>query len=188
MRLNITRRDTCAHCHGQGFIEAGGTCPECDNCLIFCPDAAISRQTGGRYKINYDYCKGCGVCVTECPRGKAGNLLELVPETGAIAVRCSSRDKVKARRGYCTMSCIACKKCERVCPSDAIHVIDMLAVVDYEKCTACLACVEVCPQNCIDVTGRASGKTAAVTDGKAGAYDGFAPTVAVAASEEADEA
>jgi 2-oxoacid:acceptor oxidoreductase delta subunit (pyruvate/2-ketoisovalerate family) len=45
-----------------------GLCPECDNCLIFCPDAAISRQAGGRYQINYDYCKGCGICVTECPR------------------------------------------------------------------------------------------------------------------------
>lgn len=45
-----------------------GLCPECDNCLIFCPDAAISRKEGGWYKINYDYCKGCGVCVSECPR------------------------------------------------------------------------------------------------------------------------
>src|SRR5205085_895753 len=29
MRLNITRRDACPHCHGQGFIESAGTCPEC---------------------------------------------------------------------------------------------------------------------------------------------------------------
>jgi len=63
----------------SGFSEAAalreaqrcfscGTCPECDNCLVFCPDAAISRAEGGRYKINYDYCKGCGICVAECPR------------------------------------------------------------------------------------------------------------------------
>jgi 2-oxoacid:acceptor oxidoreductase delta subunit (pyruvate/2-ketoisovalerate family) len=45
-----------------------GVCPECDNCLVFCPDAAISRKEGGRYEINYDYCKGCGICVSECPR------------------------------------------------------------------------------------------------------------------------
>jgi 2-oxoacid:acceptor oxidoreductase delta subunit (pyruvate/2-ketoisovalerate family) len=45
-----------------------GTCPSCDNCLIFCPDAAISRIGDGRYQINYDYCKGCGICVSECPR------------------------------------------------------------------------------------------------------------------------
>lgn len=45
-----------------------GTCPECDNCLVFCPDAAISRLPGGRYQINKDFCKGCGICVAECPR------------------------------------------------------------------------------------------------------------------------
>jgi len=45
-----------------------GTCPSCDNCLVFCPDAAISRVAEGRYEINYDYCKGCGICVSECPR------------------------------------------------------------------------------------------------------------------------
>ncbi|MFH1733114.1 MAG: FAD-dependent oxidoreductase, partial [bacterium] len=45
-----------------------GTCPECDNCMVFCPDAAVSRDPDGGYKINYDFCKGCGICVAECPR------------------------------------------------------------------------------------------------------------------------
>ena len=30
MRLNITRHDVCAHCHGQGALESPGKCPECD--------------------------------------------------------------------------------------------------------------------------------------------------------------
>jgi len=45
-----------------------GTCIACDTCLIFCPDVAIARAEGGRYTIAYDYCKGCGICATECPR------------------------------------------------------------------------------------------------------------------------
>lgn len=45
-----------------------GTCIECDNCFHFCPDLAIVRQEGGGYEINFEYCKGCGVCVEECPR------------------------------------------------------------------------------------------------------------------------
>ncbi len=46
-----------------------GVCTECDLCLIYCPDVAISRsRNGSGYVINYDYCKGCGVCVKECPR------------------------------------------------------------------------------------------------------------------------
>jgi len=45
-----------------------GVCNSCDNCYIFCPDAAITRN-GTSYSIDLDYCKGCGICVQECPRG-----------------------------------------------------------------------------------------------------------------------
>lgn len=48
-----------------------GTCPACDNCYIFCPDAAITPVHGDPhrlYVVDYDYCKGCGVCAAECPR------------------------------------------------------------------------------------------------------------------------
>lgn len=55
------------------LYEAGrciscGTCTLCDNCLVFCPDRAIKRNSSG-YHIDYDYCKGCAICVEECPRG-----------------------------------------------------------------------------------------------------------------------
>ncbi len=45
-----------------------GQCVYCDNCLIFCPDMAIRRVNGG-YEVMTEHCKGCGVCVYECPRG-----------------------------------------------------------------------------------------------------------------------
>jgi NADPH-dependent glutamate synthase beta subunit-like oxidoreductase len=45
-----------------------GVCDACDNCWVFCPDVAISREDGV-YTIDYDYCKGCLICVQECPRG-----------------------------------------------------------------------------------------------------------------------
>jgi 2-oxoacid:acceptor oxidoreductase delta subunit (pyruvate/2-ketoisovalerate family) len=45
-----------------------GTCNQCDNCLIFCPDMAVLRDGERPYVLNYDYCKGCGICFTECPR------------------------------------------------------------------------------------------------------------------------
>lgn len=44
-----------------------GVCNSCDNCWVFCPDVAISRKDGV-YAIDYDYCKGCLICVEECPR------------------------------------------------------------------------------------------------------------------------
>jgi 2-oxoacid:acceptor oxidoreductase delta subunit (pyruvate/2-ketoisovalerate family) len=47
-----------------------GNCFECDNCYGVCPDnAVIKLGPGKRFKFNYDYCKGCGVCVKECPCG-----------------------------------------------------------------------------------------------------------------------
>jgi 2-oxoacid:acceptor oxidoreductase delta subunit (pyruvate/2-ketoisovalerate family) len=54
-----------------------GNCFECDNCFAVCPDnAVIKLGIGKRFEFNYDYCKGCGVCVTECPCGA----IEMVPE------------------------------------------------------------------------------------------------------------
>ncbi|MGE5800409.1 MAG: FAD-dependent oxidoreductase [Syntrophaceae bacterium] len=46
-----------------------GLCNQCDNCHLFCPDLSVihDQSAQGRH-INYDYCKGCGLCVVECPR------------------------------------------------------------------------------------------------------------------------
>jgi len=47
-----------------------GVCNLCDNCFFFCPDLAVSARPDKQgYEINYDYCKGCCICVEECPRG-----------------------------------------------------------------------------------------------------------------------
>jgi NADPH-dependent glutamate synthase beta subunit-like oxidoreductase len=45
-----------------------GVCNSCEVCLIFCPDAAITRASDGGFHLSYKYCKGCGVCAAECPR------------------------------------------------------------------------------------------------------------------------
>jgi NADPH-dependent glutamate synthase beta subunit-like oxidoreductase len=45
-----------------------GTCIQCDNCVHYCPDLAVKREGDG-YVVLTDYCKGCGICVRECPTG-----------------------------------------------------------------------------------------------------------------------
>jgi NADPH-dependent glutamate synthase beta subunit-like oxidoreductase len=60
---------------GNALFEARrclscGNCFECDNCYGVCPDnAVIKLGPGKRFRFNYDYCKGCGICVAECPCG-----------------------------------------------------------------------------------------------------------------------
>ncbi len=54
-----------------------GNCFECDNCYGVCPDNAITKLgSGKRFDFKYDYCKGCGICATECPCGA----IMMVPE------------------------------------------------------------------------------------------------------------
>ena len=67
---------------GNALFEARrclscGNCFECDNCYGVCPDnAVIKHGPGKRFDFNYDYCKGCGICVAECPSGS----IKMVPE------------------------------------------------------------------------------------------------------------
>jgi len=44
-----------------------GVCNACDRCVTFCPDGVLRRE-GDRIVFDYDYCKGCGICVSECSR------------------------------------------------------------------------------------------------------------------------
>lgn len=46
-----------------------GNCFHCDNCYGMCPDSAIKKNADGSLEIDYEYCKGCGICASECPCG-----------------------------------------------------------------------------------------------------------------------
>lgn len=53
-----------------------GRCTHCDNCVTYCPDLAV-KPLGGGYIVLTDYCKGCGLCVRECPTGSMKMLQEV---------------------------------------------------------------------------------------------------------------
>jgi pyruvate ferredoxin oxidoreductase delta subunit len=42
-------------------------CIDCQFCWIFCPDTSIVSRDKKMVGIDYDHCKGCGVCVEVCP-------------------------------------------------------------------------------------------------------------------------
>lgn len=51
----------------------------------------------------------------------------------------------------CNDGCLGFGSCVKVCPFDAIHVVNGVAVVDKEACKACGKCVEVCPKHLIEL-------------------------------------
>ena len=59
-----------------------GNCFSCDNCFGVCPDNAVIKLSEAAdanvngYAIDLDFCKGCRLCVEECPCGA----IEMVPE------------------------------------------------------------------------------------------------------------
>ena len=42
-------------------------CIDCQNCWVWCPDTSIVSRDKQMLGIDYDHCKGCGVCVEVCP-------------------------------------------------------------------------------------------------------------------------
>ena len=80
-QLDIVRRQTTFEEVLEGLTEENalfearrcmscGNCFECDNCYGVCPDNAVVKLgPGKKFRFNYDYCKGCGICANECPCG-----------------------------------------------------------------------------------------------------------------------
>jgi NADPH-dependent glutamate synthase beta subunit-like oxidoreductase len=88
-RLDVVRRQDTFEEVVQGYDESNalfearrcmscGNCFSCDNCFGVCPDNAVLKlgEPGEQYAIDLDFCKGCGLCVAECPSGA----IQMVPE------------------------------------------------------------------------------------------------------------
>lgn len=63
---------------------------------------------------------------------------------------CGAANVISGVQG-CIYGCLGLGDCVTACDYDAIHIVNGLAVVDYEKCTGCRACAEVCPRNIISM-------------------------------------
>ncbi len=98
--------------------------------------------------VDRDKCVACGACVEVCPH----NVIRLVEARQRTFVKCVSKDKGAALKNICVAGCLGCKICEKNCPKDAIHVVDNVAVIDYEKCVNCGICAGKCPKKIIDFT------------------------------------
>ncbi len=91
MRLNISRRDACANCHGNGYIEAAGTCPECGG-------KGQVTQTGGRMKFNVPCprCNGTGKNISTCANCHGEGSVERT-EPLEVRIKAGTRDGQRIR-------------------------------------------------------------------------------------------
>jgi molecular chaperone DnaJ len=91
MRLNITRYDTCGNCHGQGFIESPGKCPDCNG-------TGQVTQTGGRMKFNVTCprCHGTGKNISTCPVCHGEGVIERT-EPLEVRIKPGTRDGQRIR-------------------------------------------------------------------------------------------
>lgn len=116
------------------------------DCVDVCAFDALKIENGIAV-VDEKKCTACGMCETICPRQS----IQLRPKSATVLVRCQNRDSGRMAREECAKACIACKRCEKECKYDAIHVADGFASIDDEKCTRCGDCVKVCPCKCITI-------------------------------------
>lgn len=57
-------------------------CVGCFRCYLVCPDGVVSKTDNGKVQIDYDFCKGCGVCAHECKPGAIDMVKENVSQEG----------------------------------------------------------------------------------------------------------
>lgn len=129
---------------GGGDKLCPNGCIGLGTCVRSCAFGAISVADGVA-AVDYSKCRGCGVCVSACPK----NLIELIPFDSKHWVGCKSVEDGKTTRKYCDVGCISCRICEKNCAAGAISVNDNVASILYDKCVDCGVCVDKCPRKII---------------------------------------
>jgi len=141
---------SCSFAHalyaGEGGCQFG--CLGLGDCVDACEfDAIHMSEERGLPEVN-DKCTACGACVEACPR----DIIELRkrgPKEKRIFVSCVNKEKGAVAIKNCSVACIGCGKCEKVCEFDAITITSFLSYINFDKCKLCRKCVEVCPTNSI---------------------------------------
>ena len=153
-RPRIAEFDGAVSCKVQNMLGAGETacaygCLGCGDCVEACQFGAIRiNPETGIAEVDEEKCTACGACAKACPRGIIEIRLKGL-KNRRVVVLCNNKDKGAVTRKACSVGCIACQKCVKVCKFEAITVDANLAYIDAEKCKLCRKCEEECPQNAI---------------------------------------
>ena len=129
---------------GRGSKSCKFGCLGFGSCAKVCPNNAISIVDGIAV-VDEEKCGGCMACAAVCPR----QLIVPVDPAQNVIIGCASLAKGAVTTRSCTVGCIGCGKCKKVCPNDAIILEKNLARIDYTKCTNCGECAKACPKGLI---------------------------------------
>lgn len=153
-RPKINKYDGTETCIIAAALYGGDTgceygCLGYGDCVLVCKfDALHMDAETGLPVVNDVNCTACGACVKECPK----NLFELrkrYKKDRKIYVACMNEDKGGPAKKSCSVACIGCTLCFKVCTFDAITMNNNLAFIDSEKCRLCRKCAPVCPTDSI---------------------------------------
>ncbi|MFQ5509171.1 MAG: RnfABCDGE type electron transport complex subunit B [Leptospirillia bacterium] len=137
-------------CNAAVLVSGGGKacvfgCLGLGSCVAACPYDAMYMNANAIPVVLDDKCTGCTLCAPACPK----DLIEMIPAQSDIQILCNSTHKGSEVKKVCTVGCIACDICVKVCAYEAIQITAFLAEIDYDKCTDCGLCVAKCPDDTI---------------------------------------
>lgn len=143
-------------CRAAHMLHGGGKsctygCLGLGTCVTACPFDAIHMSETNVALVEKEKCVACGKCIAICPK----QIIQYVPYDQFTIVECMNKERGAHVKKSCGVACIACGICEKNCPVDAIHVIDLVARIDYDKCTNCQICAQKCPTKAIRVEAGA---------------------------------
>lgn len=116
-----------------GRCAPGGS--ECSNKIAAILNLAVSE--GGAAKFPIVHC-----------RAHTGDKTFYAEYSGIPS--CTSANALPPVQA-CRFGCLGYGDCVAACKFDALHIVDGLATVDYEKCTGCSACSRACPRDLIEM-------------------------------------
>jgi Na+-translocating ferredoxin:NAD+ oxidoreductase RNF subunit RnfB len=120
-------------CGASAAVSAGGkgcvwACLSLADCERSCDYDAIYMNEHGLPVVIPELCTACGDCVEACPR----DLFVVMPMDHKLLVQCRSLLEGDEAEALCKVACNGCGLCASDAAPGLVHIVDGLAVVDYE--------------------------------------------------------